>query len=45
MDFIKKNAELESRVAYLTAEKEILTKDRNRVDIENSKLKREKQQL
>jgi chromosome segregation ATPase len=42
VDFIKKTAELESRIAYLTAEKEILAKDRGRVEIENNKLKREK---
>ena len=42
MDFIKKNAELEARVAYLMAEKEIITKERNRLDIDINKLKREK---
>jgi chromosome segregation ATPase len=45
VDFIKKNAELEARVAYLTAEKEIVTKERNRLDIDNNKLRREKQHL
>jgi hypothetical protein len=42
VDFIKKNAELEARVAYLMAEKEIITKERNRLDIDINKVKREK---
>ena len=45
MDFIKKNAELEARVQYLMAEKEIVTKERNRLDIDINRLKREKQHL
>jgi hypothetical protein len=33
---------LEARVSFLNAEKEIITKERNRVEIENNKIKRER---
>lgn len=45
VEHIKKHAELEGRIAYFTAERDIQVKDRVRLEKELAVVTREKQQL
>jgi hypothetical protein len=45
VEHIKKQAELEGRIAYFTAEREVQVKDRVRLEKELAAITREKQQL
>jgi BMFP domain-containing protein YqiC len=42
LDLIKRAADLEARITFLTAEKDVAVKERNRLELDLSKLKREK---
>jgi BMFP domain-containing protein YqiC len=43
LDLIKRAADLEARITFITAEKDVAIKERNRLELDLSKLKREKQ--
>ncbi len=45
IDLIKRVADLEGRITYLTAERDLAVKERNRLELDLSKLRREKHSL
>ena len=45
LDLIRRAADLEARITFLTAEKDVAVKERNRNELDHSKLKRENQKL
>lgn len=45
IDLIKRVTDLEGRITYLTAERDLAVKERNRLELDFAKLKREKHSL